>query len=384
MPPDRPDIVHCHNLHGEYFDLRELGDLSHRVPLALTLHDEWMFTGHCAYTLGCERWRVGCGSCPDLTIYPAVRRDATRENRRTKQRTYERSRLYVTTPSQWLMDRAQASILAGGVAGWKVIPNGVDRAIFKPGDQPAARSALGLPRDAIMLLFVANAPRRNRFKDLETVTGAARYVANEMTEESILCVVLGDSGPSEHFGNGEVRFIPYQRNPLDVARYMQAADIYLHAANADNLPTTVLEALATGLPVIATAVGGISEEVRSLAGVPGAWSDTACALEEATGVLVGHGDVGGMGAAATSILRKDSISRALAENAVADAARRFRFRNAIGPNDQLVHGDRRRLGGKWPPVSIPRRIAKGLRRPYRDLRERRYRTIARHYDLAGY
>ena len=50
------------------------------MPVALTLHDEWLLTGHCAYTLGCERWRIGCGRCPDLTIYPAIRRDSTAEN----------------------------------------------------------------------------------------------------------------------------------------------------------------------------------------------------------------------------------------------------------------------------------------------------------------
>ena len=107
LPPERPDIVHCHNLHGGYFDLRQLAPMSHRLPVVLTLHDEWTFTGHCAYGLGCERWRTGCGSCPDLTIYPAIRRDGTRANWRAKEAIYSRSRLYVSTPSQWLMDRAQ-------------------------------------------------------------------------------------------------------------------------------------------------------------------------------------------------------------------------------------------------------------------------------------
>ena len=66
LPPAPPDVVHFHNLHADYFDLRWLSELSRSVPVAITLHDEWTFTGHCAYGIACERWRVGCGDCPDL------------------------------------------------------------------------------------------------------------------------------------------------------------------------------------------------------------------------------------------------------------------------------------------------------------------------------
>ncbi len=69
-------IVQCHNLHGGYFDLRALQWLSARVPTLLTLHDMWTLTGHCAHALGCDRWRTGCGRCPDLKLDPAIRADA--------------------------------------------------------------------------------------------------------------------------------------------------------------------------------------------------------------------------------------------------------------------------------------------------------------------
>ena len=91
--------------------------------------------------------------------------------------------------------------------------------------------------------------------------------------------------------------MPYRADIGEVAAYFQAADVYLHAAKAETLPTTILEALASGLPVVATAVGGIPEELRSLSDVPGAWSGTSHARSEATGVLVATGDAVGMGAA---------------------------------------------------------------------------------------
>ena len=56
LPPKPPDVLHLHNLHGGYFDLRVLPELSQGQPTVVTMHDEWLYTGHCAYTLDSERW----------------------------------------------------------------------------------------------------------------------------------------------------------------------------------------------------------------------------------------------------------------------------------------------------------------------------------------
>src|SRR5262245_59012697 len=92
LPPERPDILHCHNLHGSYFDLRALPWLSQQVPVVLTLHDAWLLSGHCAHSFDCQRWQTGCGQCPDLAIPPAIRRDATAYNWRRKRDVYTKSR----------------------------------------------------------------------------------------------------------------------------------------------------------------------------------------------------------------------------------------------------------------------------------------------------
>lgn len=175
MFPRRPDVIHCHNLHGQvtgacgYFDLRALPSLSRRFPVILTLHDAWPFTGHCAHSFACERWRTGCGRCPDLTIYPAIRRDATAQNWRRKQEIYRESSLFLATPSQWLMEEAKHSILAPAIREARVIPNGVDLAVFKPGDRSHARRSIGLPLDAIVLLSASVGIRGNVFKDYATL-----------------------------------------------------------------------------------------------------------------------------------------------------------------------------------------------------------------------
>ena len=65
----KPDIVHCHNLHSNYFDLSALVYLSQHVPTVITLHDAWLLTGHCAHFFDCEKWKTGCGNCPNLSVY---------------------------------------------------------------------------------------------------------------------------------------------------------------------------------------------------------------------------------------------------------------------------------------------------------------------------
>jgi glycosyltransferase involved in cell wall biosynthesis len=324
-----PDLVHLHNLHNEYFDLRSLTTLTARVPTALTLHDEWTYTGHCAYTMGIENWRSGCVSCPDLAIHPAIQRDATHENWLAKKAIYEGSRLYVSAPSRWLLERAEQSVLAVGAVDFRLIPNGVDQQVFRPAEQSAARELLGLPADHLILLFTANAMQRNPFKDYETVAAAAERVAFALRDRQLLLIALGDDGPARRLENAELRFVPYEKLPERVAAYYQAADVYLHAANADTFPTTVLEALSVGLPVVATAVGGIHEQVRSLEGAPGSWSGAAEGPETATGVLVGAHDAAGMATATAGLLGDDELRTQLGRNAARDASPRF------GLNGQL-------------------------------------------------
>jgi glycosyltransferase involved in cell wall biosynthesis len=319
----RPDVVHCHNLHGGYFDLRYLKELSAAVPLALTLHDEWTYTGHCGGTLGCERWRIGCGSCPDLTIYPALMKDGTAANLRAKAEIYRDSRFHVSVPSDWLLARAMDSILAEGAVSWRVIRNGVDLAVFRPGDQAEARRSLDLPLDAHVLLFSAFFGRQNRFKDHSTAIRAAGAVAAEVRPRRTILVMLGDDGASETDGDLEVRTLPFEPDPERVATLYRAADVLLHAAFAEVAGLVVIEAMASGLPVIATAVGGLPESVRSMQGAPGAWDGAGFPESEATGVLVPPGDADGMARAARWLLADLELRLMLGQQAQREAERRF-------------------------------------------------------------
>lgn len=315
MTPFRPDIIHAHNLQGKYFDLRLLPLLSAQYPMLLTLHDTWLLSGHCAYAVGCGRWKAGCGKCPDLNAQPSVYRDATAFNWRRKRDIYQQSRIYVATPSQWLMDQVCRSMLLPAVVKAKVIPNGVDTKIYRKADKREVRKELGLPQDAFVLLYVvASRLRKNSYKDFSTIEQALSILQQQVpADRKIIFLGLGANSETQKIGNLEKRFIPYLTDSHRVAMYYQAADVLLHAARADNFPNVVLESLACGTPVVATAVGGIPEQI----------------MEGITGYLTPAMDPNAMCQKVLALLEDDEKRLSMSFAAVEDVQRRFLISNMI-------------------------------------------------------
>ena len=312
---EAPDIVQCHNLHGGFFDLRVLSALSRRQPLVLTLHDAWLLTGHCAHSFDCGRWVTGCGRCPDLTIYPAIRRDASAENWQRKADVYRSAAVHVATPCRWLMDRVERSMLRPAIVETAVIPYGVDLATFRPRDRSEARRALGLPGDETILLVAGTDVAVNPWKDFAGGCRSASAAAARLRDHRITLIALGQRGHPQPQGNLRVSFVPWEENPAVVASYFQAADLYLHPARADTFPLAVIEALACGTPVVATTVGGIPEQVRGLnLGADGG---------SATGLLVPPAEPDAMARAIVDLVGNPALRRRLGENAARDARARF-------------------------------------------------------------
>jgi glycosyltransferase involved in cell wall biosynthesis len=309
IAPRTPHVLHAHNLHGHsfYFDLGALSGLSARTPTFVTLHDEWLMTGHCAYSLGCERWRTGCGRCPDLSRYPRILRDATDYNWRQKRSIYRASRLHIAAPSRWLLRRAEESILRYSMTGSRVIHNGVDLSVFRPGDRRAARAALQFPADARIVLFVGHLTRSNPFKDYATVRDAFLRFAASSTKGKNILLCVGEKGKDEYMGSTLIRNVGYMTNMRELAAHYSAADVLAHAAHMDNFPNTILEALGCGTPVVGTAVGGVQEQID----------------DGVTGFLVPPRDPGAMAARLSELCRDRDLWRRMSGSAADAALRRF-------------------------------------------------------------
>ncbi len=354
LPPSRPEILHCHNLHDPYFDLRVLPWLSRQLPVILTLHDAWLLSGHCAHSFDCDRWRTGCGDCPDLTTSPPIRRDATAYNWRRKQKIFADSRLFVATPCSWLMGKVEQSMLASALLDTKVIPNGVDLSVFHAGDRWEARRALGLPQEAKLLLSTAKGQGRSPWQDYQTMRDAVVLASESFRGQRVRLIVLGSEKPPERVGETEFLFVRQQKYE-SMALYYQAADIYLHPAKADTFPNTVLEALACGTPVVATAVGGIPEQVKGLRLPERGLSDghlNRFGLDEATGILVPTRDPRAMARGMELLLEDKALRSRLGENAAHDVCERFGLNQQVESYlswyEMIIEAKGWELGGRRP------------------------------------
>lgn len=192
-----------------------------------------------------------------------------------------------------------------------MIPYGIDLETFAPGDRAEARRALSLPTDVAVLVFAANGIRKNPWRDYGALRTALE--ALQLGETPIICLALGDEADTEELGNAEVRFVPFVNDPADVARHYHAADVYVHPSVVDTFPNSVLEALACGLPVVATRVGAIPEEVD----------------EELAGLLVPPRDPSSLRAALERVLVDDERRQRLGRSAAEEAQRRFSLTREI-------------------------------------------------------
>lgn len=264
-----PDIVHLHNIHGGYFDLCALPELCSRVPVVITAHDQWLSTGHCAHPVDCSKNNLQqrCDVCPHLDYPPKLNRDGAHKNFETKCAIFNdpRTKFHLVGPARWITEKFENSLCAGAIIDSHVIPNGVDQTIFSPLSQEEKselRHTLSLPQDDFVCIFSV-ASTTSPYKDSHTILEAlSRLQQKGNLSQSITLLELGTPGEShETRGPISVRGVPFLSSPQDVARHLQASDLYIHAARAEVLPLAIIEAQSCGIPALITNTGGAPEAI---------------------------------------------------------------------------------------------------------------------------
>ncbi|MGE0479643.1 MAG: glycosyltransferase [Phycisphaerae bacterium] len=305
------DVVHLHWV-ARLLDYEAFfGDAATSTPIVWTLHDMNPFTGGCHYSWSCERFHDACGACPQLASRDPD--DLSRTIHARKAAAFARAatrRLHVVTPSRWLASEAGRSRLMRDLP-IASIPNGVDTDAFAPRDRVFARTTLGLPPNAFVVLLVAYWTSA-RFKGLHLVPELLGRV-RDMPNLFVLAVGRSPAPLALPVPHRQVQ--PVDDDRL-LSLFYSAADVYLLPSLQDNFPNTVLEAHACGTPVAAFASGGVPELV-----LPGV-----------TGALAPVGDVAALGAAIRSLHADTALRTRLGAQArrivlehytLAHAARRY-------------------------------------------------------------
>ncbi len=263
LAPRAPQVLHLHNLHGGYFDIRALPELTARYPTIYSPHDPWALSGHCAHPMDCPRWRTGCDTCPDLQRYVPIARDSSGANWATKREALERSRFYLASPSRWMLDMFLDARLESSIIDARVIRNGIDSAVFSPGDRGSERRTLGIAEDATVIVTSARAGVAGDFKGADILEDAFEIASQSgIDRQGIIVLTLGDTAPPRRVGCFRIESVPYTADPTRVASYLRSADLYVHPSRAENYSLSILEALACGTPVVASDTGGTPEVVE--------------------------------------------------------------------------------------------------------------------------
>lgn len=280
------DIVNLHWVRGfvdyaAFFQSRPAGQ-----PVVWTLHDMHPLTGGCHYAADCDRYVEHCGTCPVLGSDNPE--DASFQILQRKQAILAARTggpLHVVAPSRWLAAQARRSRLFRDTPV-SVIPYGLESDVFTPHDRQAARQGFGLPPDLKIILFIAHVVTDPR-KGLAYLDEA---LARLGPQKDVALLLVGQGTPTLKAPVQCLR-AGLVNDDATVSRLYSAADLVVVPSLEDNLPNTVLEAMASGTAAAGFAIGGIPDMI-----IPGE-----------TGFLAAPGDI-------------ESLSLALAD-ALADPAR---------------------------------------------------------------
>ena len=257
----KPDIIQLHNIHGYYLHIGSLFNFlsDADIPVVWTLHDCWPFTGHCSYfdRYECDKWKTECHHCPNIHGYPkSWFLDNSTSNYRLKKRLFNSVKnMTIITPSNWLASYVKQSFLKE--YDIRVINNGVDLDVFTPLTEDIdTRYNL---KERFVLGVASVWDRRKGLNDFIRL--------REKLDASINILLVGLSQQQIDALPKGIIGLRRTENVAELSALYSAATAFINPTYIDNFPTTNLEALACGTPVITYNTGGSPEAVETEVGM---------------------------------------------------------------------------------------------------------------------
>ena len=256
------DIIHLSWINQGMLSLKGIRKiLDSGKPVVWTMHDIWPATGICHITLNCQRYQSYCGNCR-LLPNGGSSHDLSYQVLHHKKEVLKRGNISFVTCSKWLEKEARKSaILSNQLI--QTIPNPIDTHVFRPSDKRQARVRTKLPLDKKVILF-ASQRIDNVNKGISYLIDAChKMVAEnpEMRDEVVVAVLGGHGEGLQELFDFKVYELGYVNDTRQIVDIYNATDVFVLPSLSENLPNTIMEAMACGVPCVGFKVGGIPEEI---------------------------------------------------------------------------------------------------------------------------
>ncbi len=258
------DVIHLHWINQGMLSLNGIRKiLDSGKPVVWTMHDIWPATSLCHVTLGCEKFKMACQSCPLLPGGGSPTDLSATVWKRKMQLMKHRNNIFFVACSKWLAREAEGSAL---LAGRKVraIPNPMSAQLYERVPRSEARERLALPQDKQLICFIAQRAT-NVNKGMDYLIEACERLDEKHPDmkDKLAIVILGGQG--EAF-EGRFAYPIYPLGYVNEHRTMgdvyHAIDVFVTPSLSENLPNTIMEAMSCGIPCVGFNVGGIPEMIE--------------------------------------------------------------------------------------------------------------------------
>jgi len=239
------NLVHYHLIYPACFSLLSLPFLTKLRPSVWTLHDPWPITGHCVHPFDCERWKIGCGSCPDLSSNFVMRRDHTALMWKIKKLAYMFSNIDIVVASKWMLKMAKKSPL---VSNFRLhhIPHGIDLDVFRPVSKLKAKKRLGVRPDSIVISFRAD---KSEFKGFDFTKAFLRKLS---LKQPVCLLAFGKKNLVDEFADKyQIIDLGWIRDEKLLVDAYNSSDLMLMPSMAETFGLMAIEAMACEAVVVA-------------------------------------------------------------------------------------------------------------------------------------
>ena len=259
------DIIHLSWINQAMLSLADIKKIVNSgKPVVWTMHDIWPATAICHYARGCKQFHTACHHCPLLPRGGGNNDLSARVWRKKTTILQDKSILFVAC-SKWLEGQAkQSALLKNQIV--TSIPNPIDTRIFCKQDKKQARRAFGLPENKQLILFVSQRVTDERKGVNYFIEALQQFVTEHpaMKQNTGVVILGGHSAEVAARLPIPAYALGYVSDAQKIASVYNSADLFVLPSLEDNLPNTIMEAMACGIPCVGYRVGGIPEEIDHL------------------------------------------------------------------------------------------------------------------------